>query len=87
MVEIVDVYENEVAVVSGAILRQLRIAPDGAVTAQIRSPFDAADPFSAAVTNHTTLRFRLADGRTVEFTIFQSAAPGGGWAKLNGRIV
>ena len=87
MVEVVDVYEGDVPVASGAVLRQLRVSADGAVTAQIRSPLHARDPFPDAAAKGTTLRLRLGDGRAVEFQIYQTAAPGGGWAKLNGRVV
>jgi len=88
MVETVDVYRGQTLLLQRAVLRQLRIAPDGGVAGQIRAESSAGDmELMPAVTSVAPLHFALPDGRVVEFRIFQAASNSGGWAKLNGQVV
>jgi hypothetical protein len=86
MVDAVDVYRGEELVLQRAVLRQLRIAPDGTVAGQIRAESSAGD-MELMPAQSEGLHFVLPDGRVIEFRIYQAATNSGGWAKLNGRVV
>jgi hypothetical protein len=86
VVETVDVYRGGTLLLQRAVLRQLRIAPDGAVAGQIRAESSAGDMDLMPAAGEAPLHFALPDGRVVEFRIFQAATNSGGWAKLNGQI-
>ena len=64
MVDEVDVYRGEELVLQRAVLRQLRIAPDGTVAGQIRAESSAGDMDLMPARRGRT---RAADGRVIEF--------------------
>ena len=87
VVDAVDVYRGQTLLLQRAVLRQLRIAPDGAVAGQIRAESSAGDMELMPAAGQAPLHFALPDGRVVEFRIYQAAPNRGGWAKLNGQVL
>ena len=88
MVDSVDVYHGDTLLLQRAVLRQLRIGPDGVVAGQIRAESSAGDmALMVPPSGDAPLHFALPDGRVVEFRIYQAATNSGGWAKLNGHVV